>query len=186
MTDPDIIKLFFERSEEAISQTENKYGAYCRSVAMRILRDSRDAEEAASDAMLAAWRSIPPNSPECLSAYVAKLCRNAAISMVRKNAAAKRGGGGYDAALDELGEIAGSSSPEAEAESQELAGTINRFLEGLPKRNRRIFVQRYWYLMTEEEIAQDALMTAGAVKMQLSRMRTKLKEQLLKEGMYHG
>lgn len=186
MNDPDIIKLFFDRSEEAISQTELKYGAYCRSVAQRILRDPRDAEEAAADALLAAWRSIPPNSPERLSAYVAKLCRNAAISKLRRRSAAKRGGGGYDAALEELGEIAGGFSPEAEAESREIKDAINRFLAGLPKKKRTVFVQRYWYLMTEEEIAQDALMTVGAVKMQLSRMRTKLKEQLLKEGMYRG
>ena len=186
MNDPDVIRLYFERREEAVAETKNKYGGYCLAIARRILQDERDAEEAVSDALLAAWETIPPNEPASLSAYVGRLCRNAAIDKRRRNSASKRGGGAYDAVLDELQNVSGGASPETEAEGRELSEAINRFLGGLPKNKRVIFVQRYWYMMTEEEIARERLMTAGAVKMQLKRMRTALKAMLLQEGLYRG
>ncbi|MCR5809299.1 MAG: sigma-70 family RNA polymerase sigma factor [Clostridiales bacterium] len=187
MRDPDIIKLFFSRSEDAITFSRMKYGAYVASVAGRILRDPRDAEEAVQDAFLAAWNSIPPNEPEKLGAYLCRLGRNAALDLFRRNRSKKRGGGETDLALDEMEElIAGGSAPEEAAERKAITETINSFLRELPGKKRRIFVQRYWYLMSEEEIAKEHLMSKAAVAMQLMRMRASLKEMLVKEGLYHG
>ena len=185
MNDPDIIELYFERSEEAIAATREKFGAYFASVARRILRDPRDAEEAASDALLAAWDSIPPNKPSDLKSYLGRLCRNAAIDISRRNSREKRGGGEAEAALFELSLLASPDSPEREAESREFTAELNGFLEGLPPKMRRLFVQRYWYLMSTREIARDNTMTEAAVKMQLSRTRAELKAFLIRKGMFY-
>ena len=181
MNDPDIIKLYFTRSEEAITATRAKFGAYFYAVARRILPDPRDSEEAVSDALLAAWNSIPPNKPKDLRSYLGRLARNAAIDIARKNSRDKRGGGVVDAVLDELSGVASPDSPERAAESREFSEALGRFLSGLPQKKRRVFVQRYWYLMAEKDIALDNAMTEAAVKMQLSRTRAELKRFLERE-----
>ncbi len=185
MNDPDIIKLYFMRSEEALTATKAKYGAYFVSLARRILPDPRDAEEAVSDTLLSAWNSIPPNRPHDLRSYLGRLCRNAAIDTARRNSRQKRGGGQIELVLDELSPLASPDSPESEAESREFTAALDRFLGGLPQRNRRVFVQRYWYLLAVKEIAKENSMSEAAVKMMLSRTRAELKEFLVREELYH-
>lgn len=185
MNDPDVIKLYFKRSEQAVSETKLKYGRYCRAIAKRILRDERDVEEVVSDSILSAWNSIPPETPRDLGAYLGRLCRNLAIDRARMNTRKKRGGGEYDLVLDEIKELAsGEQMQEETVERLAFTAALNGFLSGLPKKKRSIFVQRYWYLMSEEEIAREHLMTRPAVRMQLSRLRAALKEHLEKEGVY--
>ena len=45
MDDSRIIDLYFARSEDAIVQTDAKYGAYCRAIAMNILKSREDSDE---------------------------------------------------------------------------------------------------------------------------------------------
>ena len=61
MDDRSIIELFLERSEEAILQTDNKYGRYCHRIAFNILGNDEDSEECVNDALMRVWGSIPPN-----------------------------------------------------------------------------------------------------------------------------
>ncbi|MBR3382744.1 MAG: sigma-70 family RNA polymerase sigma factor [Clostridia bacterium] len=185
MNDPDIIKLYLERDESAVEQTKRKYGAYLSAIAGRILPDRRDAEEIVSDACLACWRSIPPNEPDDLASYAGRLCRNAAIDRVRRETRVRRGSGGYETALDELAELASGVSPEKELERAAFTALLNGFLGSLPGRSRRVFVQRYWYLLSVGEIAADNGMSEAAVKMRLSRTRAELKKLLIKEGMFY-
>lgn len=186
MNDPDIIELYFARSEKAIEETRAKYGALLKSTCRRILRDERDAEEAAADALIKAWNSIPPERPEHFGSYLKRLCRNAALDKARMLMRAKRGGGEYEAALDELAEIPDRHDPAGELVSRlALKEALNRFLASLSPKNRRIFLQRYWYFLTSEEIAEEQLMSPAAVRMRLMRMREELKELLKKEGLYN-
>ncbi|MBO4385246.1 MAG: sigma-70 family RNA polymerase sigma factor [Clostridia bacterium] len=181
--DSEIIKLFFERSEDAVSRAGFKYGSYLKSIARRMLRDERDVEETVQDAFLAAWDSIPPNRPDDLGAYLGRLVRNAAIDRAKLNSRKKRGGGEAALVLDEIAELVpGGTEPEEALAGSDLAETINGFLKGLPQRKRRLFVQRYWYFMGEREIAEENLMAPAAVRMQLSRTRRELKAYLAKEG----
>lgn len=181
--DTEILKLFFERSEDAVARTWFVYGKYLRSIANRILRDERDAEETVQDALFAAWNSIPPNRPDDLGAYLGKLARNAAIDRAKHNSRKKRGGGETSLVLDEIAELVpGGTEPEEVVGGKDLKQAIDGFLKGLPKRKRIIFVQRYWYFMGEREIAEENFMAPAAVRMQLSRTRRELKEYLAKEG----
>lgn len=182
MDDSRIIELFFERSEQAITELSNKYGSLCRRVADNILNSRVDAEECVNDAYLGVWNTIPPQRPEHLAGYVCRIVRNQAIKKYHANTAEKRNSF-YDVALDEIEEVFSSpGSVEEEIDAGETARRINAFLGTLDKENRILFVRRYWFADSIEDLA--ALFHTGRhnVSVRLSRIRKKLKEYLAREG----
>ena len=183
MEDSGIIALYWERNEQAIRETENKYGAYCRAIGYNILGSREDAEECLSDACLSAWSTIPPEKPRSLRAYMGKLIRNRALSRYREDNAEKRGGGQTALALEELQECLSAGNAVEEAlDAHALAEAIEGFLTGLPRKKRIMFVQRYWYLRPIGDIADLLGMGENAVRLQLHRIRQSLKRGLEKEG----
>ena len=72
MEDQGIIDLFFERSEQAITETDKKYGGYCYAIAYNILSSREDSEESVSDTYLTAWNTIPPRKPNILAHFLEK------------------------------------------------------------------------------------------------------------------
>ncbi len=184
MEDGRIIELFFERSEEALAETEARYRAYCFSIALRMLKNNEDAEECVNDTLLAAWNSIPPNRPDKLSAYLATLTRREAIRILRRENAKKRGTGQEVLPIDEMEElVAGGSNPEAAMEQKELSNVLQQFLQQLPDEQMTMFIDRYWYWDTVPEIAARLGYSESRVKMTLHRLRKKLKHKLEKEGL---
>ncbi len=179
MDDNKIIKLFFERSEDAIISFAEKYGAYCHTVAYGILRDEGDTEECVNDAYLKLWNAIPPNEPENLKAFGARAVRNTALDMLDKRTAQKRSGA--ELALDELAEILPSSEPDIGTQLA-LSDAVGRFVGTLHTDARRMFLCRYWYFMSVEEIAQKWKVSESKVKMSLLRSRQKMKKYLEREG----
>ena len=182
MTDEEILDLFFERSEQAISELAKKHAAAVGAVALHILGDREDAEECVNDTWLAAWNSIPPQRPAPLRTYVCRIARNLATKRYHANAAEKRDSR-YDLALDELAEcVPDSSGVEDAVAARELAAAISRFLDTLSYEDRFVFMRRYWYADSLPEIAKMAGMRYGAAAVRLHRVREKLKKYLLKEG----
>lgn len=186
MDDKEIIKLYFERSEEAIEKTAGKYGAYCYSIANRILRDKQDSEECVNDAYLRLWNAIPPNQPENLPAYLGKIARNLALNRYEKNRAKKRGAGEMELVLEEAGSLAFSEEISEDISDRIVfTDTLNSFLKSLSKENRVIFVKRYWYVYSVKEIAEGCGISESKVKISLYRSRKALKKKLNEEGLYH-
>ena len=183
MEDSKIVDLYWERSEQAISETQNKYGHYCLSIARNILHTREDAQESVNDTYLAAWNAMPPNRPRVLSTFLGKLTRRISIDRWRILSADKRGGGNTALALEELAEcIPGGSDPEAEVEAKELASTIGSFLDTLSSTERQIFLMRYFDLTNIQNISSKFNMSPSKVKSMLFRIRNKLREHLEKEG----
>ena len=183
MDDSQIIALYFDRAQTAVDETANKYGRYCRAIAGNILPDGRDIEEAVNDAYLAAWGSIPPNRPENLGTYLAKLTRRAALKVWRAKDAKKRGGGQMDIALEELAEVLPGGNDPAEAlETAALTEALNHFLAALPDTERRVFMRRYWYMDSIGLISKRFGFSQSKVKSMLARTRGKLRTHLKKEG----
>ena len=183
MTDLQIVELYWQRAEAAITETAAKYGGYCYSIAFNILQNSADSEESVNDTYMGAWNSIPPNRPSLLSTYLAKLTRRISIDKWRRAKAEKRGGGEMPLVLHELEEcISDGNTAEKELEYKELSVAINTFVAGLPKDEQRVFVCRYWYLDSIEEIARRFAFSRGKVRTMLHRTRNKLKEYLTKEN----
>ena len=182
MDDRQILDLFWARSQDAIPAAAAKYGAYCRSIALSILRQPQDAEECVNDAWLRAWNAIPPRRPEVLSAFLGKLTRNLALNRWRDGAAEKRGGGETALALEELGDcLTGGDATLQAVEARLLAERINAFLRDLPREKRQIFLRRYWYLLPVKEIARLHGRSEQAVASLLLRLRRQLRTFLEQE-----
>ena len=183
MSDEKIITLFFKRDEQAIRESMNAYGAYCRSVAAGILSNPADIEEAVADTWLAAWDAIPPQRPKHLRLFLGRITRNRAIDLWRKNNAERRGGNQVAIALEELNECIGSSgSPEQEVDAKQLAAAINGFLQNERMQHRQVFLRRYFYLEDIPTIARRYGLRQANVRMMLSRTRQKLRTYLTQEG----
>ena len=183
MDDHQIIELYWNRSEDAITQTDHKYGAYCRTISMNILHNQQDAEECVSDAYLAVWNSIPPQRPLMFSAFLGKITRNISLHLWQKNHAAKRGGGDTGLILSELEEcLSDARTLEDALDSRMIGRMLNSFLEILPQEQRVVFVWRYWYADSIEEIAARMQLSPSKVTSMLFRLRKKLRTYLEKEG----
>lgn len=185
MNDDQILDLYFSRDERAISETNEKYGGYCMQIATRILPDRQDSEEVVSDTLFRAWDTIPPQRPRVLRLYLAKITRNLAFSRYRAQTAEKRGGGMVTLALDELADCVGSDNdPGARLDTAELTAAIQHLLQRITPRDRHIFIRRYFFLETTGQIAARYGLKESNVLMILARVRKKLKEYLIKEGLW--
>ena len=182
MEDSRIIELFWERAEDAISETDRKYGKYCYAIAYNILHSDPDSEECVNDTYLRAWETMPPQKPNALSAYLGRITRNLALNRLSYKTREKRAEG-YVAVLDEVSEMLPDTStmPE-EADDVALREAINTFLRSLDANTRIVFVRRYWYNSAISEIAADYSIPVGTVKSTLSRTRKRFRDHLAKEG----
>ena len=185
MDDKSIVDLFWQRNEQAIFNTAEKYEPYLHSIALRILGDPSDAEECVNDTYNAAWNSIPPHRPAVLSTYLGKLTRRISLKVLRSRSAQKRGNNEIALSLDELSECipAGFCLDDAIA-LKELTNTINSFLAALPVTERRVFVLRYWHALPIASICKQLGFSKSKVESMLHRTRVKLKNQLEKEGYF--
>ncbi len=182
MEDNRIVDLFWARSEDAIAETEKKYGRYCHYIAYQILYSDEDANEVVNDTYLKLWKTIPPKRPNPLKSYVGMISRQLALDAYEARHTQKRGGQ-VSLALDELSECVSDSSNGSDmSENVALSDSLSRFLRSLPQRTRKIFVRRYFYMSPIAEIARDFSMKESNVTMLLLRTRKKLEQFLKKEG----
>ena len=177
MTDSDIIRLFFARDERAISETREKYGRYCMTIARDILGNEQDAEECVSDTYLKVWNSIPPDSPDSFKAYIAAITRRLSINRYHSQRAAKRNRE-LEVAFEELEDCI----PAPEEAADDLPELLNEFLGGLKPADRRLFIRRYWYAMMPAELAEREGMGVNAVTVKLYKTRNKLRKFLEERG----
>lgn len=180
MKDEALIALFWERNEDAVTETKSVYGAYCALIAQNLLRDARDTEECVNDVMFAAWNSIPPQRPASLKTYLGRLTRNRAVDRLRQKNAQKRAG--ETLPLDELEELIGKSDVEEAMQGQELARLLSAFLRSLKEDERNIFIRRYWFFDSVKSICARYGFGQSKVLVSLARTREKLAEYLRKEG----
>ena len=180
MTDDEmIIELFFQRSEQAIQELDDKYGKACRRLSYGIVNSEQDAEECVSDAYLGAWNAIPPAHPSPLLSFILKIVRNISLNRYWKTEAGKRSSR-YTVALAEIEDcIADDKTVEAEIEARELARIIEEFLDTLTAENRVIFMRRYWFAGSYQEIAELTGLSEKNVSVRLTRIRAKLREYLI-------
>ena len=184
MKDTEIVELYWRCSDQAIRETEMKYGAYCRTVAYNILENREDTEECVSDTWFSAWNAMPDKRPDKLAPFLGRITRNAAITRALERTRLKRGGGELPLALDELDEcIASGYSLEAETERRELEAALARFVRALPETERKIFVARYWFLAPIAELAEKFSFSQSKVTSMLHRTRKKLQRYLTEEGL---
>lgn len=182
MDDKEIIELYWHRDEAGIRETDVKYGKLCRYVTKNILISLEDCEECVNDTYLACWNAIPPKQPDKLSAFVSRIARNLALNRWDYLTAEKRNPGAV-CSLEELEEcVSGAASVESVVLEKEIEMAVSDFLWKQEEEKRNIFMRRYWYFDSIEEISRMTGFSAGRIKSVLFRMRGKLKAYLEKEG----
>ncbi len=182
MEDELIIDLFLQRREDAIRETDKKYSGYLKKVISMVLVSNEDIEECLNDTYMAVWGRIPPDKPAFLKAYIAKIARNTALNRYDYITAAKRNPG-ISVMLSELEECLPSvHTVEAELERGYIKEALNKFLHGLEADKRKIFLRRYWFGDSIEDITAWSGFSKSKIKSILFRIRKELKEYLEKEG----
>ena len=181
MNDNEIIGLYWERKETAITASADKYGSYCHSISYNILHNNEDAEECVNDTYLQAWNSIPPQQPARLGAWLGKVVRNIAINLWNKNHRKKRYAG-MEQLLSELEDcIPSPITVEQEIEEKELTEFLNTWLASLSKADRILFMRRYWNGEAVKDLAKEYRIMPRDMAKRMYRLRQSLKSALEKE-----
>lgn len=181
MDDKEIVELFLQRSETAIDAVSQRYGAMCRGIAMNLLRSQEDAEECVNDTWHALWNAIPPQEPEKLGPFIARITRNLAMKRLSHHGAQKRTA--VTVSYEELSQcIPAGQTVEDILEQKELLQKLEKFLDTLDRDSRDLFLRRYWFMDSIAQIAEGFGMTQTRVTTRLYRIRNKLKDYLAKEA----
>lgn len=182
MTDNELIDLYLQRSEDAVSATETVYGAYCTAIASRIIGNAEDTEECISDVLLRVWNAIPPEIPRNFKGWIGCITRNCAITLCRKKEREPECVGEVALELS----FALSGDPGEIVDAKALGGAISKFLSAQKKENRIAFLRRYWYGDSLEETAAHMGWSTAKTKTVLFRTREKLRDYLKKEDIMYG
>ena len=183
MEDSSIIELYWDRSEQAIRETELKYGKLFHQIANNILHNPSDAEECVNDTYLGAWNAIPPARPRVLSAYLCRIARNLSLKKYQMIHAARRNPA-VAMSFDELEECLADGGLDDQPDADDLLeDCINRFLDSLDKASRQVFIRRYWYFDSVKEIMRRFGMSKSKVESMLFRTRHKLRAWIEEEGL---
>ena len=182
MDDLAIVELYHRREEQAIAESDKKYGSLCRSIALRLLGLREDAEECVNDTWHAAWNRMPPDRPQALGAFLGRITRNLSVSRWRRDRAQKRYDG-MEVLLSELEDcIPAPGTVEEALDRRRLAQAISAWLDNQTSEDRRLFIRRYWYGDPVKELAAERGERANALSQRLLRLRRALRAFLESEG----
>ncbi len=183
MEDERIVKLYWDRDEAAIRETDARYGRYLWTIAYHVLADREDSDECVNDSYYKAWSVMPPHRPTSLSSFLGRIVRQLAVDRFRRRTAQKRAPSEYILSLDELAEcVSGGEEPHETAELRALAQAVSEYLRELPRETRDAFLWRYYFLDPVQGIADRLDASESQVKSMLHRTRVGLRAHLEKEG----
>lgn len=180
MEDRELVELYWSRSEQAISETQRRYGKYCTYIANNILGSKEDVEECVNDVYMKLWDTIPPNRPISFSAFIGKVTRNTALNIYKAKNRLKRRCEA-DLVFEEVADMLSDRNADI-VEEIVLKEIINGFLQNLDAKHRVVFMRRYWFMSSVKDISKDYNIPIGTVKSILHRTRSLLKDKLEKEG----
>lgn len=181
MDDLSIIELYFERDEKAIQETDKKYGHLCFNVAINVLGDDEDSEECVNDTYLSVWNKIPPTRPNNFKAFICKITRNLSLKKLQYNKAIKRTPESL-VSFSELEYVLPDNSIVSNIENAEIGKLISEFLMHEKPDARAVFIRKYWFFDSVEDIATRYSFSESKIKSLLYHTRSRLRDYLRKEG----
>ena len=186
LSDEEIIELYWNRNEKAITATDDKYRQFLFTIAYNIVHDDLDCEECLNDTYLGTWNRIPPTRPNVFQAFLARIMRNIAVNRFKHNTAAKRVPSELTVSLEELeGYMRSDLTVEDEIAIGQLSDALNAYLRNLPERERLVFMCRYYYADKVIEIADMMGISRNTITKYLTDIREGLKDHLIKEGVWY-
>ena len=180
LSDDEIIALYWARNENAIKHTDDKYRAYLLKIANNILKDMQDSEECLNDTYLSAWNTIPPERPYLLKAFLAAIIRNQSLMVGRRQKAQKRAAMSQAVSLSELEDVLADVRETDDAHM--LAAVIESYIARLDKDQRYIFLGRYYFGKSIDDIASEMGVSRSKVSKQIAYIKQTLREKLQEEG----
>ena len=185
-TDNELIDAFLSRDERAVALLSDKYGDFIFTIACNILSDKEDAEECVNDTYMKIWQSIPPDRPESLKAYLSKIVRNIALDKYKEKTRQKRISSDKAVSLAEIGEfVPDAFGLEDRYDAMLLRRAVDGFINSLPKRRKYIFICRYYCDDSVKTIADSLNLAESTVYRDLELTTKKLKNDLIKEGLWY-
>ncbi len=182
LSDEDIIELYWQRDESAIEETDYKYKKYLFTIAYNILYSNEDCEECLNDTYLGTWEAIPPERPNYLKAFLTTIIRRVSINKYNEKNREKRIPSNMTDSLEELGDIMGENSILREIQAEELGKIISDYLRSLSKRQRYIFMSRYYMAEPIDKVARELGTSKSTVNKEIAIIKSGLKKVLEKEG----
>lgn len=182
LSDEDIIELYWQRDESAIEETDFKYRKYLFTIAYNILYSNEDCEECLNDTYIGTWEAIPPERPNYLKAFLTTIIRRVSINRYNEKNREKRIPSNMTDSLEELGDIMGENSVVREMQVEELGKIISDYLRSLSKRQRYIFMSRYYMAEPIDKVARELGMSKSTVNKEIAVIKLGLKKVLEREG----
>ena len=183
LDDEEIIRLFEKRDENAIKETDQKYGRLLVSIAMDYLPDPRDVEECVLETYLRVWNAVPPARPENLKHYLTTILENMVISVFRKRNAKRSPERDSMISLEECGELIGSAQEiDRMIDSKIAQEIIQGYLGHAPIRYQQVFIDRFYLNRTIKETARHLGISVATVKRVIAEMRKELRRKFEEGG----
>ncbi len=181
MDDLRIIELYFERDEQAIKETDSKYGKLCHSIAYNILNNREDSEECVNDTYVGVWNAIPPTRPNNFMAFICKIARNLSLKRLEFTKREKRSAD-IIISFEELAAVLPDERYAPNISDEDIGKVISEFLRNQKEDDKNVFIRKYYFFDSISEIAKRNSFTESKVKNMLFYTRNKLKDYLIKEG----
>ncbi len=185
LSDENIIELYWQKNENAIRVTNDRYGPFLYRIAYNILHDPQDCEECQNDTYLSVWNAIPPTRPQSFRAFIARIMRNIAIDKYYEKTRKKRVPSELTFSMEECGDLLSDrEDPADEIMAEELGKMISHFLRLLGEKDRYIFMSRFYLVEPIEEIAKELHVTESAIYKKLTQLKAALKKYLAEKGVF--
>lgn len=182
MEDTAILDLYFSRDESAIHETDRKYGRRLRVLSQNITEDPGDTEECCNDTYFYAWNSIPPTRPSYYFAWLAKVIRSLSYKKWERLNTQKRRANMVELTKELEECVSDGRDVFSTLEAKRLGASINGFVKRLPTNTQMVFIRRYFYGDSIDEISLQSGFSVSKITSMLFRLRKQLKAQLEKEG----
>ena len=185
IADEQIIELYWQRNENAIQETDKKYGQFLFKIAYNILHDRLDCEECQNDTYLGVWQAIPPTRPTAFPAFITQIMRNIAINRFKEKTSKKRIPSELTASMDDVnGTLHSDDTVETEYEAAEVGKIINDYVRQLSDRQRYIFIDRFYLAEPVETIAKDLSISVPTVYREIEKIKQGLKLHLERNDIF--
>lgn len=184
-----VIKRAQKGDEQAFEQLMRTVETPMYRLALSLLRQREDAEDATQEALVKLWRTLPGYRFECpILPYALQITRNTVLDLLRRRRARGEtvsltvdGEDGETVVLD-IADPDESTDPARAYASEERLHEVRRAIDELPIELREILTLRALEGMSYEQIGQVLALEDGTVKSRLSRARKKLQELLKKRN----
>ena len=182
LDDEEIIDLYWNRDERAIDETDFKYRKYLFTIAYNILYSKEDCDECLNDTYIGAWGAMPPEHPRFLRAFLTTIVRRVSINRYNEKSRQKRVPSALTDSLSDLEDFMSDRSFENEESAAHLGKIISDYVRSLSKRQRYIFMSRYYTAEPIEKIARELGISKSMVNKEIALIKHGLSETLAREG----